>query len=342
LWDFLRLEGRRDMNCELAHERIVLAAYSELSDELTHELERHLAGCSNCSQERQELLALKTLAAVHPVIEPDANLIARSRLRLEEALDALPPKRWYERFGQRIVNNFASLQAAPVAAVLLLIVGAGAGVLGGYEFAQGRAAHVAGRGGVVQPNQASNTPAQPTATAPAEVANISSIVRQPNSEIVEVRYNQLVPQQIQGSLDDPAIRQLLMLASENSASAGVRDDSVGLLAAECRAGHACQGAGIRDALMVALRYDKNAGVRAKALEGLAPYVAEDIGVRDSVLEALMNDSDPRIRTSAINILEPVESDTSVRQVLSTVANSDHNPHIRTVSRQVLSRAPVFQ
>jgi hypothetical protein len=330
------------MNCELAHERIVLAAYGELSDELTHELDRHLASCTDCSQERQELLALKTLAAVHPVLEPDANLIARSRMRLEEALDALPPKRWYERFGQRIVNNFASLQAAPVAAVLLLIVGAGAGTLGGYEFAEGREAHVAGRAQAVPAVQASNTQPQPVSTASAEVANISSIRRQPNSEIVEVSYNQLVPQQIQGSLDDPAIRQLLMLASENSASAGVRDDSVGLMAAECRAGHACQGAGIRDALMVALRYDKNEGVRAKALEGLAPYVSEDMRVRDSVLEALMNDTDPRIRTAAINILEPVESDTSVRQVLSTVATSDHNPHIRTVSRQVLSRAPVFQ
>ena len=53
-------------------------------------------------------------------------------------------------------------------------------------------------------------------TASAEVANISSIVRQPNSEIVDVTYNQVVPQHIQGSLDDPAIRQLLMLASENA------------------------------------------------------------------------------------------------------------------------------
>ena len=85
-----------------------------------------------------------------------------------------------------------------------------------------------------------------------------------------------MPQQIQGSLDDPSIRQLLMLASENSASPGVRDDSVGLLAAECRAGHACQRAGIRDALMVALRYDKSEAVREKALKGLEPYVAEDI------------------------------------------------------------------
>jgi hypothetical protein len=133
-----------------------------------------------------------------------------------------------------------------------------------------------------------------------------------------------------------------MLASESSSSTGVRDDSVGLLAAECRAGHSCQAAGIRDALMVALRYDKNAGVRQKALQGLEPYVAQDVRVRNAVLEALLEDSDPRIRTESINILEPVEADTSVRQVLYSVSTTDDSPQIRNVSRQVLSRAPEIQ
>jgi hypothetical protein len=323
------------MNCELAHERIVAAAYGELPDEQIHELERHMAGCPECHAEREELLALKLLASAHPVVEPPANLVARSRQRLEEALDALPPKRWYEWLGQRMINNFASLQAAPVAACFLLVAGAGAGTLGSYWVQQSRAAHSATAITV----QAAT---EQTPPAPAEIANISSIVRQPNSEMVEVHYNQVVPRQMEGSLDDPAIRQMLMLASENSASAGVRDDSVGLMAAECRAGHGCQATGIRDALMVALRYDKNAGVREKALQGLEPYVAEDVRVRDAVLEALLNDSDPRIRTAAINILEPVEADTSVRQVLHSVANSDHNPQIRTVSREVLSRVPEIQ
>jgi anti-sigma factor RsiW len=329
------------MNCELAQERIVTAAYGELPDEQAHELEQHLAGCAECQAEREQLEALKLLAAAYPVREPEANLVARSRQRLEEALDALPPMRWYERLSQRIINSFASLQAVPVAACLLLVLGAGAGSLGGYELAQHRSAQAA----AAQMAQAIKEQAQHVPAAPAEtasIANISSIVRQPNSQMVEVRYNQVVPQRIQGSLNDPAIRQLLMLASENSASAGVRDDSVGLLAAECKAGHSCQAAGIRDALMVSLRYDKNSGVREKALEGLEPYVAEDVRVRDAVLEALMNDTDPRIRTAAINILEPVEADTSVRQVLHTVANSDRNPYIRTVSRQVLSRVPEIQ
>ena len=324
------------MNCEIAHERIVSAAYGELSDEQIHELERHMTGCPECHSEREELLALKLLAAAHPMVEPPANLVARSRQRLEEALDALPPKRWYEWLGQRMLNNVASLQAAPVAACLLLVAGAGAGTLGGYEFAQNRAARVASS--VTADNKA-EPPAPP---APAEIANISSIVRQPNTDIVEVHYNQVVPRQVQGSIDDPAISDLLMLASENSASAGVRDDSVGLMAAECRAGHGCKAAGIRDALMVALRYDRNEGVREKALQGLEPYVAQDVRVRDAVLEALLNDADPRIRTTAINILEPVEADASVRQVLHSVANSDNTPHIRTVSRQVLSRVSEIQ
>ena len=330
------------MNCELAHERIVTAAYGESAAGETRELERHLAGCPECREEQEQLLTLKQLAEAHPVMEPDANLVARSRMRLDEALDALPPRRWYERLAQQLMNNFASLEAMPVAACLLLALGAGAGWLGNYTLAQ----HRASRAAAVQMAQAKKEQAQPVATAlavaPSEIANISSIVRQPNSHRVEVRYNQMVPQRIEGSLDDPAIRQLLMLASQNTASAGVRNDSVGLLASECRAGHSCQSAGIRDALMVALRYDKNAGVREKALHGLEPYVPEDVRVRDAVQEALMNDGDPEIRNAAINILEPVEADTSVRQVLHSVANTDRNPYIRNVSRQVLSQVPEIQ
>src|ERR1017187_9176898 len=167
------------MKCEVAHERIVAAAYGGLADEQTQELEGHLAGGPKCGKEREHLPALKALGVVSPGVEPDANLVARSRLRLEEALDALPPRRWYERLGQRIRNNFASLQAAPVAACLLLVAGAGAGSLGGYEFAQNRAAHTAAAGATSQ------APIGQAQAGPAEIANISSIVRQPNSEMVE-------------------------------------------------------------------------------------------------------------------------------------------------------------
>jgi hypothetical protein len=320
---------------------MVTAAYAELADEQVHELERHVAGCAECQKEREQVLALKVLASLHPVAEPGPNLIARAHLRLDEALDTLPPKRWYQRMGERILNNFASLQGAPVAALLLLVAGSGAGLLGGYQYAQIHAAHAATVAQVVVPPPVSAIPA-PAVSDISNVAGISSVVRRPNSEIIDVSYNQLVPRQIEGSLDDPAIRQLLMLATENAPSLGVRDDSVALLAAECRAGHSCQPSGIRDALMVALRYDKSPRVRQKALQGLEPYVADDLRVRDAVLQAVLNDNDPAIRTAAISLLQPVDADTSVRQVLYSVSNSDDNPQIRNVSRQVLSRVPETQ
>jgi len=333
------------MNCELAHERIVTAAYGELPDELVHELDQHVAGCANCQSEREQVLALKVLANLHPVVEPNPNLVARAHLALDDALDTLPPKSWFERFGERILSNFASLQAAPVAALLLLVAGSGAGLIGGYEYALNHVAHAAASAQVAAqaPTPAADK-VQPAAALPEleNVAAVSGIVRQPNSEIVDVSYSQIVPRQIEGSLDDPAIRQLLMLASENAVSPGVRGDSVALMAAECRAGHSCQPSGIRDALLVALRYDKSPKVRQKALEGLEPYVAEDVRVRDAVLEALLNDNDPGVRSSAISLLQPVDADSSVRQVLYSVSNSDQNPQIRNVSRQVLSHVPEIQ
>jgi HEAT repeats len=323
------------MNCELAHERIVMAAYGELPDDASHELERHLAICGACGQECEQLRALKLLSDAYPVEEPSANLVARSRIRLEEVLDALPPTRWFERVLQKLRNNAASLQSAPIAASLLLVIGGGVGSLGGYYVAQNHAARSSESAGLT------NIP-KPLDQPEGEIANISSIERQPNSELIAVHFNQLVPREIHGSLDDPGIRRLLMLASENAASAGIRVDSVDLLASECRLGHECLATGIREALMISLRYDRNSGVRERALEGLQPYVSADVAVRDAVLEALLNDTDPRIRTQAISILEPVESDTTVRQVLRSVASSDRNPRIRLVSRQVLSRVPEFQ
>ena len=331
------------MNCELAHERIVMAAYGELADDAAHELDRHLATCQGCAQEKEQLQALKLLAEAYPVCDPDPNLVARSRMRLEEALDAIPPKRWFERLLQRLRNNAASLQAAPIAAGLLLIIGGGAGSLAGYHIAEVHAVRVAENAAPspqADAQQESATAQLAASQAPGEVSNIASILHEPNSEVVEVHYNQIVPQKVRGTLDDPHIRQLLMLASANAANPGIRDDSIGLLAAECRAGHQCTN--IRDALLVALRYDRSATVRQTALEGLQPYVAEDSGVRDAVLEALLNDPDPRIRTAAINMLEPVDADTSVRQVLRSVANTDQNPHIRLASRQVLSHVGEIQ
>ena len=328
------------MNCELAHEQIVMAEYGELPDDAAHELARHLAICPECGRERETLRALRLLADTHSTAEPDANLVARSRLRLEETLDALPPRRWYERLALHLGNNFARLQSAPVAAALMLVIGGAAGALGGYYIAQ---SHIAKAGEAAQ-NQA-GAQAVVEAAAPAtggEIASISRIEREPNSEQVQVSYNQIVPRQVTGSADDDQIRRFLTIAAVKAAATGEDDSSVDIVVKECLKGHNCRASGLADALIMVLRYGHNADMRRKTLTGLAPYVADDVEVRNAVLEALLYDSDDQLRTDAIQVLAPVEADTSVRQVLQTVANSDSNPQIRLLSRQALSQAPEIQ
>jgi hypothetical protein len=99
---------------------------------------------------------------------------------------------------------------------------------------------------------------------------------------------------------------------------------------------------VRNALMVALRYDPHSNVRAQALSGLAPYLAEDMHVRDAVLEAVLDDGDSQIRAQAIHMLAPVAADSSVQQVLQNVATHDENPLLRNVSRTMLRQMPQVQ
>jgi hypothetical protein len=312
------------MKCNEAQENIVLAQYGELPDELRFPLEQHLGTCEVCRREWNALQALHEELALTPVAEPSPNLLAASRMRLDEALDAMPPRSAVQRLWGSAFRWLGFVQGAPALATLLI----GMGFLSGNFIARYQEAHA----------PKLPTPVILSNAAQGAIASVSGIVQTPNSELVQVKYNRLVPETVQGSLDDPQIRQLLMLGTKLAANSNVQADSVSLLANECRERHSCTDDGtdgIRTALLVSLRDDKSAAVRLKALEGLQPYVAEDQHVRDAVLESLMHDRSADVRTQAIALLEPVQADSSVRQVLRSVSSDDANPAIRNASFQAL-------
>jgi len=329
------------MNCELAQENIVLAVYGELPDDRVHLLEQHLAHCEVCRQEMEAISALHTAMSSAPPVEPSPSLVARARVRLDEALDTMPQGGVLRRIGQTFRRGVGHLQGAPVLAATLILASLSAGAWGGYHF--GARSAVAADQPPATP-QVSSIAAVPVAADldAAQIAGVSNVNFEPGSDTVEVRFYRVLPETAFGTIDDPQIRQLLVLGTRNRGNPTVHDSSVDLLAQACRAGHNCNGGPIRNALMVALRYDRDATVRRKALEGLEPYIGVDMRVRDAILEALLHDPDASVRTEAIGLLEPVEADSSVREVLETLASQDQNPHIRLVSRQYLEQAPQTQ
>jgi hypothetical protein len=272
------------------------------------------------------MLALSEELAQHPLPEPSPNLLAASRMRLDEALDAMPSKSVTQRFWGSAFRWFGYVQGAPALTVLLV----GVGFLGGNVIARYQAAHLP-----PSPRTVATTNASQSA-----IANVLDIKQTPDPEVVQVKYNSLVPQTMQGPLSDPQIRQLVMLATKMPANPEVHKDAVSLLVHECGTTSGCSGDGsnsddYRGTLLASLHYDKDPQVRLNALQGLQPYVAQSESVRNAVLDTLMNDQSADVRSAAISMLEPVQADSSVRRVLRSVSTQDSNASIRNASFQAL-------
>ena len=320
------------MKCERASESIVLMYYGELPDELAGPLEQHLIECESCRGELETMQFFERQMSMAPVEEPSPNMVTQARMRLDDALDMIPPHGFITRLRSNFYRWLGHVQSAPALATLLL----GLGFLGGNFTHRYQVAHEPKAKGPVYISQ----------PASGVVANVTGIVQTPDSNLVQVHYNKVVPETVEGSLDTPEIRQLLMIGTNAAATEGVRMNSVALLGNECKAGRSCQSStdekGVRHALLVSLRYDQDSGVRMKALESLQRYVGQDQHVRDAMAEALMSDPDAEIRKTAIAMLQPVRSDSSVQQVLRTVSTQDTNPYIRTASFQALQDSADIQ
>ena len=205
------------MKCEKAQQNIVLVTYGELPDEQMASLEEHLAGCEACNRELQAQLTMHEALACNPMIDPSPNLLAQSRMRLDEALDTIPPHGLLTRLRSNLFGWIGHMQGAPALMTLLV----GVGFLVGNFTDRYQVAH--------QPKLPS--PVVLSNTTNGTIANVSGIVQTPNPQIVQVTYNRVVAETVQGSLDDPQIRQLLLIGTKPAATNGVRTDSVALLAA---------------------------------------------------------------------------------------------------------------
>jgi len=312
------------MKCDWVRENILLYAYNELPDDARFELEQHLARCPECTAELKSTRKFHAVLSELPVEEPSPNLIASSRMRLQEALETTKQGSWWHRLIFDPGAWLRQVRFAPALAAAIFVVGFAGGVGATYKVLSNSSS---------VSSSATGTTNEPVAES--SITGIQSISQEPGSNQVSIKYNTVSTQQAQGSLNDQRIQQLLLFAARNNYNSGVRMDSVDLLTQQPNDTH------VREALIYALRYDSNPGVRLKALDGLGAYVKSDPRVRDAVLEALMNDSNPGVRTDASHLLEPVRADSSVRAVLQRLAENDQNQYIKAQARTMLAQLPEF-
>jgi hypothetical protein len=309
------------MKCEWVRENITLHVYGELADDVRHELEQHVARCADCAAELKAEQEFHAVLSQDRAAEPTPNLLAASRMRLQEALETAEQGRFWHRLAFDPANWLRQVRFSPALASAILILGFAGGVGTSYR--------------VVAHQPLSPVINATPASAPAEAAitGIRSITQEPGTNKIDIKYDTVSTLETQGSMNDQRIQQLLLFAARNNYNSGVRMDSVDLLTQKPDVSQ------VRDALIYALRYDTNPGVRLKALDGLGGFVKDDVRVRDSVLEALVSDPNPGVRTEALRLIEPVKADGSVRGVLMTLAAKDQSQYIKSQARTMLAQLP---
>lgn len=304
------------MNCEWVKSNITLYVYEELADDGRIELEQHTARCAECALELKATQGFRDLMSGYQQLEPSPNLLAASRMKLQEELEQVEQHK-----GLRLFFDPAAwlrqMKFSPALASALLIVGFAAGIMTAWK--------------MVPKNNAvtSGTPA----TAEASIAGIRQITQVPGTDKVEINYDTTTPQKVEGSLNDARIQKLLLYAARSNYNPGVREDAVNQLASKP------DDSRIREALKSSLLYDTNPGVRLKSLDALGPYVKDDTSVRDAVLSALQTDTNPGVRAEAMRLLQPVRADSSVRMVLERLSTEDKSTFIREQANRMLASVP---
>ncbi len=312
------------MKCEWVRQNIVLHVYGELADDVRHELEQHVSRCADCAAElkaEQDFHALLVQdRAGDPLLnDPSPNLLASSRMRLQEALETAQQGSFWSRLPFDPVDWLRQVRFSPALASVILILGFAGGVGTAYKIYGAHPTTIAGTP-IVTP-------------APASISGIDSVTPLPGTDQVSIKYNTVSTQEAQGSLNDQKIQQLLLYAARNNYNSGVRVDSVDLLAQRS------SDLQVREALIYALQNDTNPGVRLKSLTALGTYVKTDTNVRDAVLRALVNDTNSGVRIEALRLIEPVKADGSVRGVLMALAAKDQSTYIKSQARTMLAQLP---
>lgn len=308
------------MKCEWVKDNLIFLIYNEVEDDARFEMEQHLARCPECTAELKATRKFHATLSQTAVTEPSPNLLAASRMRLQEALETTTQGGFWNRLIFDPGAWLRQVRMAPALAAMIFIVGFGGGIATMRQFS----------GGTTSPLVPQ---VEPVPVQAASVTGIHSITQEPGSNQVNIKYDTVSTQEAQGSLDDQRIQQLLLFAARNNFNSGVRMDAVDTLTQEP------DSPNVRELLMYSLQNDSNPGVRLKALDGLSSFVRQDVRVRNAVLQALVNDANPGVRVQALHLIEPLKADSGVRSVLMQLSQTDQNVSIRSQARAMLAQMP---
>lgn len=318
-----RFVGETSMTCQEVDQSLPLYLYDELREAERAALEAHLAGCENCRRALEQSRGLIELLRSQPIPEPAPDLLVHCRQRLEESLDR-------EQMSWRVLIR----AWLPPAAAAHPARAATAFTLVAFGFSLGW---------ILRPrvgNVASRTPGVAATTSAAQVAggdlggarinSISQVSPDPETGKVQITLNAEKRVTMEGSLDNPHIRDVMVYALKSYDNPGIRLDTLSAMRKDS------SDPSVRDALLYALEHDKNAGVRLEALRTASKAWNSDVA--HALLDAAQRDENLGVREAAIDGLVghvSSEGDQDLVPALQHLAEQDSDRYVRIKSIEAL-------
>jgi putative zinc finger protein/HEAT repeat protein len=305
------------MSCKEFEESFNLYLYGELAADERQTFDQHLAACPACRKRLGETERLHELLSARPEPEVTPGLLARCRMALEEALDKEAAPSWRNLF-ERWFAGFIPHRGMPsraAVALTLLVLGFGLG----WEI----------RPRVGTPPSSGTSGFSEGNLGDLRINNISQVPSGSENGQVRISVDADHHMTLEGSLDDPRIRQVLVNAVKDYDNPGIRHDSLDVLRSNP------EQPSVRTALLYAMQNDPNAGLRLEALEA-SQELEWTPEVRQAFLNTLEKDKNPGVRVAAVDILTE-HADSSMMPALERLAASDPNRYVRMKSLSALRK-----
>ncbi|MCU7496670.1 MAG: hypothetical protein HF314_15030 [Ignavibacteria bacterium] len=319
------------MEHEKFKEWVQLSVFDELGEAENLQLSEHLKTCRECSAELSELYKLRSVVAKAKPAEPDEKTLLEARQDLRAAIRM---ERNRKSFGEEIIDRvrgflFLNYKAALGSAFALVL-----GLALGYLIFR---PHVPGGGGAAI-QDIKPAVSQKQAQNDVQIDNLRFEDSDASDGQVEFSFDAVKPVHMKGNINDEAIQKVLARALVNESNDGARLRTINTIAVHSGKDSTADPH-IKSALISALKYDTNPGVRREALLVLS-RLRMDKDIKDAFLYTLANDKNAGLRIAAINSLQTedpgkLRSDKELLKILKQKSQDDQNDYIRIRARAVL-------
>jgi len=304
------------MTCQLFEETLPAYLYDELPGEERAAYDAHRAECEPCRRLLEDSRRLQQLLNQRAGIEFTPDMVVHCRQALEEALDR-------EQTGWGCLFRGWSLAAGSIPNRISRSAILTASALSVFAFSLGWTLRSHSPALVPADKPAISSILSPDLTN-LNVKSINQVTPDPRTGDVRITVNAERRMTLEGSLDDPHIRELLVNTVKGYENAGIRRDALDAL--RSKSDHPA----VREALIYAMRKDPNAGDRLDALKTIQTM---DWGtdVHQALLAAAERDKNPGVRFAAMDTLvnrAVREKDTALLPALHLLATQSSNPYIR--------------